>query len=372
MTQTVFLGDIATIHDKKRVPLNSRQRAERQGNIPYYGATGVLDYVDLPLFDGEYVLIGEDGENLRSKKADLAFKVSGKFWVNNHAHILQGHEPWINDYIVNAFRVIDILPYITGAAQPKLNQAALMRIPIYWPGSTEAKRIAYILRTIDEKIELNRKMNETLEQMGQALFRHYFIDNPETERWKKGILSDIIALNPRESIPKNSPSTYLEMKNMPEVGMSVKATETRNFTSGMKFRNGDTLLARITPCLENGKTAFVDFLDDNEAGFGSTEYIVMRPKKDTLTEYTYFLARSNVFRAYAIQSMIGTSGRQRVQYDSIASYEVAIPEENLLAEFHDEIQGVFTQIRNNTNQIQTLTTLRDTLLPRLINGKVKV
>lgn len=260
----------------------------------------------------------------------------------------------------------------SGSAQPQLPIRDMQNMKLPLPSLEEQKDVINQIGTIDEKIGLNQKMNETLEQMGQALFHHYFITNPEAEKWARGILSDIITLNPRESISKNTAATYLEMKNMPETGMSIKTTEIRNFTSGMKFRNGDTLLARITPCLENGKTAFVDFLGEDAVGFGSTEYIVMRPNRAALTEYTYFLARSNVFRAYAIQSMIGTSGRQRVQYDSIASYEISIPDTQLVGKFHESMKESFAQIRNNARQIQTLTALRDTLLPRLINGKVKI
>ncbi len=282
-------------------------------------------------------------------------------------------EPFYALYLMRSKWFIDqIAGRTVETVQKSIKWADMRGIKITLPPISEQQKITEIARGIDEMIELNRRMNETLEKIGQTLFKHYFINNPEAEKWERGILSDIIALNPRESIPKNFPVRYLEMKNVPEVGMSVKATEIRNFTAGMKYRNGDTLLARITPCLENGKTAFVDFLDQDEAGFGSTEYIVMRPKQVELTEYIYFLARSSVFRAFAIQSMVGTSGRQRVQNDSVAAYEVAIPDVDLLAKFHQKMQKAFAQIRNNARQIQTLTILRDTLLPHLISGKIKV
>jgi len=139
MRSTVLLGDIATIHDSKRVPLNSRQRAERKGEYPYYGASDVIDYVDDYLFDGDYVLSAEDGKNLRSRKTPIAYKASGKFWVNKHAHVVQGNESWINDYLTSFFRWLDVSQYITGAAQPTLHPQALLRIPIYWPGEMRAK-----------------------------------------------------------------------------------------------------------------------------------------------------------------------------------------------------------------------------------------
>src|SRR5690348_14952628 len=94
------LDDIAEIHNNKRVPLNSREREKRKGIYPYYGASGIFDYLDSYIFDGEYVLISEDGENLKSRNTPIAFKVNGKFWVNNHAHIVKGKEDLINDFLV--------------------------------------------------------------------------------------------------------------------------------------------------------------------------------------------------------------------------------------------------------------------------------
>ena len=127
------LSDIATIHNKKRIPLNSRQRLEIQGKYPYYGASGIVDYVNDYLFDGQYVLISEDGENLRSRQTTIAFIAEGKFWVNNHAHILQGNDYLVNEFIFYYFQQLNINPFITGAVQPKLNLQNLLSIPIFMP-----------------------------------------------------------------------------------------------------------------------------------------------------------------------------------------------------------------------------------------------
>lgn len=390
MTQTVLLGDIADIQTG---PFGSQLHQE--------------DYVEngTPIITVEH--LGADRITTQNlpKVSDTDKERLSKYWiqegdtifsrvgsVDRASYVHKEEDGWLFSgrclrvrpdrekvnprYLSFVLRSPKFTNYIksiaVGATMPSINTKLLATAPIVLVDYEDQERMAEDLDAIEQKIELNRKMNDTLEQMGQALFRHYFIDNPEAEKWESGILTDIIDINPRESIKKDSIVTYLEMKNMPESGMSVKSTEPRAFTSGMKFRNGDTLLARITPCLENGKTAFVDFLDEDEVGFGSTEYIVMRPKHKELTEYVYFLARSDTFRAYAIQSMIGTSGRQRVQNDSIASYGVAIPDKGLLAEFHGKMEDSFAQIRSNAQQIQILTTLRDTLLPRLISGNIAI
>jgi len=360
--RTVSLADAVTLQRGFDLPVSQR----RSGKYPVVTSNGMATTHNEFKVKGPGVVIG------RSGSIGGGQYIEDDFWPLNTTLWVKDFKGNNEKYMYYLFRSLDFSGFNAGAAVPTLNRNHLSALNVQLPGRDKQDKIADILGTIDEKIELNRKVNETLEQMGQALFRHYFIDNPDAGKWKDGVLVDIIELNPRESIAKSTEAAYLEMKNMPEVGMSVKTTARRKFTSGMKFKNGDTLLARITPCLENGKTALVDFLNDDEVGFGSTEYIVMRPKQNTLTEYTYFLARSEAFRAFAIQSMVGTSGRQRVQNDSLATYKICTPDTKLLAQFHEKMQGTFAQIRSNSQQIQTLTTLRDTLLPRLISGKVKV
>ena len=134
------LSDIAEFHNSKRIPLNSRERENQKGTFPYYGASGIVDYVNDFIFDGDYVLISEDGENLRSRNTPIAFKVSGKFWVNNHAHIVKGKESFINDWIVYFFQNLDLNPFITGAVQPKLNKENLQLIEITIPEFSKAKK----------------------------------------------------------------------------------------------------------------------------------------------------------------------------------------------------------------------------------------
>lgn len=141
----------------------------------------------------------------------------------------------------------------------------------------------------------------------------------------------------------------------------------------MRFRNGDTLFARITPCLENGKTAFVQCLPKDVCAWGSTEFIVMRPRAPVPDEYAYLLARDIKFREYAIRNMTGTSGRQRVQADSVAQFKVASPlDENVWKNFADFVSPVFKNIKANSEASQSLAQLRDTLLPKLISGELQV
>ena len=171
--------------------------------------------------------------------------------------------------------------------------------------------------------------------------------------WKEAVLSDVIEFNPKESIKKGTLSKKIAMDKLEPYTRKIRGYEEVPFTSGTKFRNGDTLLARITPCLENGKTAQVTILDDNEIGFGSTEYIVMREKQGkTINDFIYYLSISDNFRNIAIKSMTGTSGRQRAQKDVIENSIINLPpiEEqkaiaNILSTLDDKIE-----VNNKINQ----------------------
>ena len=144
--------------------------------------------------------------------------------------------------------------------------------------------------------------------------------------WKTYKLGDIVQFNPTERISKGSLAKKVSMDKLTPYCREVSGYEVETFTGGMKFRNGDTIMARITPCLENGKTSLVSFLDDNEVGFGSTEYIVFRAIEEvTDSKFVYYFVTSPAFRNVAIKSMVGSSGRQRVQQSVLEDLEVALP-----------------------------------------------
>lgn len=286
--------------------------------------------------------------------------------------------------------------------QASIKRSDMVGIPMYLPELSDQKAIASVLGALDDKIENNRRINETLEEMARKIFKSWFVDfdpvhakaagNPPAHMdadtaalfpstfgddglpvgWKWGQLKNLVDLNPTERIKKGELSSYVEMANLPTRGPSISNVALRKFKSGTKFRNGDTLLARITPCLENGKTAYVDVLDGGEVAWGSTEYIVMRTKEPLPKFYSYLLARSEHFRKHAIRSMTGTSGRQRAQADMVASYKVVLPPAPVAAAFSDICQHWFFKIRFNAAENKTLAELRDILLPKLMSGEIRV
>jgi len=186
-------------------------------------------------------------------------------------------------------------------------------------------------------------------------------------------LSEIADFNPRESIKKGTFGRKVAMDILQPFCRDIPGFEYAAYTGGTKFRNGDTIMARITPCLENGKISKVNILDDGEIGFGSTEYIVFRAKKGIVDEdFLYYLVCSPIVREPAIKSMVGSSGRQRVQTDVVQNLEVDIPDFATQRKIGQLLKSLDDKIALNTAINTKLASVRDTLLPRLMSGKLDV
>lgn len=294
-----------------------------------------------------------------------------------------------------------ILAVQTGTSVPHISGAQIKDYEFDLPPLPEQRAIARVLGGSDDKIELNRRMNRTLEDLARGLFRSWFVDfdpvtkngngrapatpaglfpkrlvhspiGPIPEGWRVCSLREAFEVNPTRRIPAGQPAPYLDMQNMPTASAVPDEWIVRPCGSGMKFHNGDTLMARITPCLENGKTAYVNFLDTGQVGWGSTEYIVLRSKPPLPPEYSYFLARDVDFRSFAIANMTGSSGRQRVPATAFDKYLVVVPDAKAAAAFGEFARDVLERVRMNSEESRKLAATRDALLPVLLSGEVRL
>lgn len=288
-----------------------------------------------------------------------------------------------------------------GATMPNLNEGIIKSFRLMLPPIDEQRAIASILDALDEKIDLNRGMNETLEALARSIFKDWFVDFGPTrakiegrapylapdpwalfparldeeekpDGWNTVSLGEVADLNPSERLPQGMPAPYLDMSSIPVRGAWPDEPVSRVAGSGARFRNGDTLFARITPCLENGKTAFVTRLGHGEVAWGSTEFIVIRPRPPFPAEFGYLLARDDLFREHAVRSMTGTSGRQRVQVDALKAFSLARPPTEVVHSFATAIRPMFERVTANGFEMETLAATRDLLLPKLMSGEVRV
>ena len=171
------LGELLVNYDKQRKPLSAIQRASFKGNYRYYGAQGVIDYVNDYIFDGDYMLIAEDGENLNSRNAPIAQLVSGKFWVNNHAYIVKTNDKADMYLLMLMLNYTNISAYVTGAAQPKLNQDNLNRITLSLPPIADQRRISSILSSLDVSVRTWRHRLRHYSKIGLLTSPHSKMEN---------------------------------------------------------------------------------------------------------------------------------------------------------------------------------------------------
>lgn len=263
-----------------------------------------------------------------------------------------------------------------------------LTIPVPYPSPLEQSRIATVLSWFDDLIENKEKQNEILEKTAMAIFKSWFIDfepfkdeefvyNEELGKeipkgWEVDKTTRLIEYNPSVIMKKGEDYPFVEMKDVKTNSLACEFNFKQFSGSGVKYYGGDTLMARITPSLEHGKTAFIWFISEKEKGFGSTEFFVLHPKETYLKEFVYLLTKNEDFREAAINSMSGTSGRQRADINALKDYMIPLPPSTILQSFHSLVEPLFQKIILNQKEIMVLRKIRDALLPELVFGKLRV
>lgn len=281
-------------------------------------------------------------------------------------------------------REIAIKSMVGASGRQRADVESLRQLEMALPDLTTQQKIGQVLSHYDDLIGTNYRRIDLLEESARLLYREWFVKcrfpNYEQARlvdgvpvgWRVQPLSALIEVNPKTQFEKDKHYPFVPMQSLSETTMLIGDCEERVISGGAKFQNYDTLLARITPCLENGKTGFVQFLnDDAPVASGSTEFIVMRSR--TVSPYwVYCLARDEGFRAHAIGSMAGSDGRQRVNTKCFETYLTLQPPENVLQEFDSIVKPIFEEIEVLAKMNQRLQEARDALLPKLMSGAIQV
>ena len=363
-----LIEDLAEFCNAKRVPLSSMQRQQLQGSYPYYGASGIVDYVNDYIFEGSHVLISEDGENLKSRNTPIAFEASGKFWVNNHAHILKAKEPHLTKILIHYFAQLDLTPYLTGAVQPKLNKATLSKIPLYLPSSTaEQKAIASVLSSLDDKIDLLHRQNKTLEAMAETLFRQWFIEEAK-EDWEDKPLSSIATFTNGLACQK-----YPPQPNEPK----LPVLKIKDLTSGISD-SSDWATANVDPkyIVNHGDVIFAWSASLMvKIWFGETCVLNQHLFNVTSDEYPKWFFYQ--WCKYHLEEFISISQSHATTMGHIKRKDldeaiVKVPSQSELQKMTSSFEPLMDKLITNLKQIKTLENLRDTLLPKLMSGEVRV
>ena len=268
--------------------------------------------------------------------------------------------------------IFEVQSRAIGSTIPGFNLGQLRALKVQIPELLEQRAIAAVLGALDDKIAANTKLAATSIGLLGALFGQLGLNSDPKDEDEIMALDELVELNPKVAAPGEDEPVYVDMQKLPTSGISISEWERRPAKGGARFMNDDTLLARITPCLENRKTGYVDFLPEGLAAIGSTEFIVMRSRPGIPKQLSYFLATSERFRTYAIRHMVGTSGRQRVSALDLAGYTVSKPGPEALARFGEISTAQFKLLKSLADENRTLAATRDALLPQLMSGKLRV
>ena len=384
--QVRTLGEMTDNFDAIRVPVKQGDR--RPGPYPYYGASGIVDHVNGFLFDGLYLLIAEDGENLRTRTKPIAFLASGKFWVNNHAHIVRGNCNADTRFLMYALAGLDISGYLTGSTRPKLTQGNMNSIELRAPPLPQQRAIAHVLGTLDDKIELNRLMNETLEEMARALFKSWFVDFEPVRakmhgRWRRGeslpgLPAEHYDLFPDRLVPS-------ELGDIPE-GWAVKALgELIELSYGKALRSADRRGGTIPVYGSNGQVGWHDeklvigpgivvgrkgnpgavtWAQGDFFPIDTTFYVVPRHASFGLRFLFFALADQNLPSVAADSAVPGLNRNLAYMNKQL------LPDQRVLAEFEEYTRVNFTHRRILEEESRALSAQRDALLPGLVSGQI--
>jgi len=389
------LGALTKNYDSMRVPVKKSDR--NPGPYPYYGASGIVDYVDSYIFDGEYLLLAEDGENLRSQNLPISFMATGRFWVNNHAHILKGKNGNSTRFLCYALKTADIRSYLSGSTRPKLTQKDMKRIPVSCPNPNEQRAIAHILGTLDDKIELNRRMNATLEGIARAIFKSWFVDfdpvHAKAEGRDTGLPAHIADLFPSRfvdselgPIPEGWEVGTIKDEFRVTMGQSPPGSTYNEEGMGLPFHQGRTdfgfrFPSRRRYCSEPNRIAEEgDTLVSVRAPVGDTNIANERicigrgvaavRHRSGAKSYTYYSMKSlkDVFDRFEAEGTVfGSIGKR--DFNALSH---SIPSKKLIAKFEKSVCALDTRIHCNEEGICLLTAIRDSLLPKLISGEMRV
>lgn len=351
----VYLKDCLILGNGKTRPLS-------QGDIPVFGGNGILDYCDSYNYSGGTIIIGRVGAYCGS-----TYISNDKIWVSDNA--LSAKPIKNNDIKFLYYNLLNIglNQFAEGSSHPLLTHSLLYSLKILLPPIPEQRAIAAVLSNLDDKIDLLRRQNATLEAMGEALFKHLFV-NGVKEEGKAGTLGDICACITEKFDPgsANYSIKYIGLEHIDKkiIYLSRFGESTEINSAKFKFHSGDILFGKLRPYFH--KVCFAPF-----DGVCSTDILVIRPKKENMFLFSLFAFYQCEVVDFATYCSNGTR-MPRIDWNTLKIFELSLPDKESIYKFNQMCAPWIDKIRYNQTQIHTLENLRDTLLPKLMGGEVRV
>ena len=394
--KTVTLGEFAPFTYGKGLPVGKRNSS---GIIPVFGSNGIVGYHDSSLTDGPTIIIGRKGTVGAVHYSPIPC------WPIDTTFFITGNDSTLIRFKYYALSVLGLERMNSDSAVPGLNRSDAHARTLLLPEESEQRAIAHILGTLDDKIELNRRMNETLEEMARALFKSWFVDfdpvrakmegrdtglPPEVadlfpdrlveselgeipEGWEIGCFGDIVDQSRDKENPFTFPDTIFHHFSIPafdkdqwpqtECGENIKSQKSR-------VPPGAILLSKLNPEIE--RVWFAD-VASNERAICSTEFLVLQARPPFRRSYVYCLARSPLFRQQIESLVTGTSkSHQRAPAGAILTLEAIIPSAPVIRAFEQQVLALLDRSVGCRRETTSLAALRDTLLPKLVSGEIRM
>ena len=359
------LDDVVEFLDTMRKPLEGAKRIS--GPYPYYGASGIVDYVDGYLFDEELILLSEDGANITDRNHPVCFLASGKYWVNNHAHVLQTKQGNENNFICNSLERKEYTQYNTGMAMPKLNKETCKKIPISCPGFEEQKKIGDYFRSLDHLITLHQRKYDKLQIIKKAMLEKMFPQNgscfPEirfkgfTDSWEQRKLTELSEKTFGGGTPKTSNESFWK-GNIPWIQSSdliegsLFDVEPRKYISQEAVDKSATKLVQknsvaIVTRVGVGKLAFMPFSYATSQDFLSLSVLKTEPQFTVYALYKKLQSELNAVQGTSIKG---------VTKDELLAKEIMIPyyeEQEKIGSYLHSLDNLITlhqRVQKNSKQ----------------------
>ena len=391
--ETARLGDVVDIFDHKRVPLSSAQRTTRKGPFPYYGAQGVIDHIDDFIFDGRFILVPEDGENLRSRKLPIAYFAEGQFWVNNHAHIIKAKPGLAVDrFVQSAIEATSIGAWVTGAAQPKLSQANLREIPVLLPSYRDQQLISSILDAFDDLIENNRRRVEVLEEMARTIYCEWFVHFRYPGHESTTLVETDVRAIPQDwavgtigslgtvvtgATPSPSEAAYWGSAGETPFLTPSEMSMDRLWAQPARFLSDDGVSSVRKRLLPAGAVCFVCI----GATIGKIA-VTVRPTVTNQQVNSLIVDETVSTAAYAfhalngvvdvVRSAAGGAATPIINKSAFSAIEITVPQVAIAQAFGRAVDPLHQAVVTLERQNDVLAIQRDIVLPKLVTGQIDV
>ena len=362
------LGEVVTFLDSKRIPITESER--KKGIYPYYGASGIIDYVNNYIFDGDYVLLGEDGANIVDRSSRLAFVVHGKCWINNHAHVLHPNEDMDLDFLSEYLESLDYTSYNTGTAQPKLNREKCNSIPVIKPSLAEQQRIAKALSDVNALISTTEKLIQKKKNI------------------KQGAMQNL--LTGKKRLPGFCPQSKSPTYKQTELGLIPEDWEVKSLGEMVKIGHGrdyKNLKSGDVPVYGTGgyMTSVNDFLYEGETVCIGRKGTIDKPQYhsgkiwtvDTLF-YTYDFKSLNpkyLFYKFCLidwLSMNEASGVPSLTAKNIEDILIALPPEEEQTAIANVLSSMDKEIETLNIKLEKYRNLKTAMMQQLLTGKIRL